>query len=218
MATEYAFDPQDTLSALADGQLRGEAFVQAVEQVESQAAAQATWHAYHLVGDVLRSNDLAFCTDDQAFLARFQSRLAQEPVLVPSVNAASLIAIKAYESSAEALLDTDDETPDPAANAPRFGWKLLAGVASLVAVMAVSWNVLGGSGATAPPALLAQVAEDSTVRVSQPTVLAGGEPQVMLRDARLDALMAAHQQFGGTSALQMPAGFLRNATFESSAP
>lgn len=217
MATEYAFNPQDTLSALADGQLRGEAFAQAVEQVERQAEAQLTWHAYHVVGDVLRSNDLAFCADDQAFLARFQSRLAQEPILAPSVNAASLIAIKAYESSAEALLDMDDETPDPAANAPRFGWKLLAGVASLVAVMAVSWNVLGGSGATVPPALLAQVAEDSTVRVLQP-VLASSEPQVMLRDARLDALMAAHQQFGGTSALQMPAGFLRNATFESSAP
>jgi sigma-E factor negative regulatory protein RseA len=30
----------------------------------------------------------------------------------------------------------------------------------------------------------------------------------------LDQLLAAHQQFGGTSALQMPAGFVRNATFE----
>ncbi len=39
-------------------------------------------------------------------------------------------------------------------------------------------------------------------------------PTVMLRDARLDELMAAHKQFGGTSALQKPAGFLRNATFD----
>ena len=29
-----------------------------------------------------------------------------------------------------------------------------------------------------------------------------------------EGLLAAHKQFGGTSALQMPAGFLRNATFE----
>jgi sigma-E factor negative regulatory protein RseA len=28
-------------------------------------------------------------------------------------------------------------------------------------------------------------------------------------------MMAAHKQFGGTSALQMPSGFLRNATFET---
>jgi sigma-E factor negative regulatory protein RseA len=51
----------------------------------------------------------------------------------------------------------------------------------------------------------------------------GSEPQsreaaaapAMLRDSRLDELLAAHKQFGGTSALQMPAGFLRNATFDS---
>jgi len=37
----------------------------------------------------------------------------------------------------------------------------------------------------------------------------------MLRDARLDALLEAHQQAGGGS--QMPSGFLRNATFEGPA-
>ncbi|MDU7587859.1 MAG: anti-anti-sigma factor, partial [Acidovorax sp.] len=41
--------------------------------------------------------------------------------------------------------------------------------------------------------------------------------QVMLRDPRLDELLAAHKQFGSTTALQMPAGFLRNATFEAPA-
>jgi sigma-E factor negative regulatory protein RseA len=39
----------------------------------------------------------------------------------------------------------------------------------------------------------------------------------MMRDPRLDALLAAHKQFGATSALQTPAGFLRNATFEGAA-
>ncbi|OYU41868.1 MAG: anti-anti-sigma factor, partial [Burkholderiales bacterium PBB4] len=43
------------------------------------------------------------------------------------------------------------------------------------------------------------------------------QPQVMIRDPHLAALLAAHKQFGGTSALQMPAGFLRNATFEGPA-
>jgi sigma-E factor negative regulatory protein RseA len=36
----------------------------------------------------------------------------------------------------------------------------------------------------------------------------------MLRDPHLDALMAAHRQFGGPSALQNSSGFLRNATFD----
>jgi sigma-E factor negative regulatory protein RseA len=37
----------------------------------------------------------------------------------------------------------------------------------------------------------------------------------MVRDARLEELLAAHKEFGGASALQMPSGFLRNATFEA---
>ncbi|MEY3123908.1 MAG: hypothetical protein RLZZ573_428, partial [Pseudomonadota bacterium] len=41
-------------------------------------------------------------------------------------------------------------------------------------------------------------------------------PEVMIRDPRLDALMAAHRELGGHSALQMPAGFLRNATYDGS--
>jgi sigma-E factor negative regulatory protein RseA len=36
----------------------------------------------------------------------------------------------------------------------------------------------------------------------------------MIRDSQLDELLAAHQQSAGISALQMPAGFLRDATYE----
>jgi sigma-E factor negative regulatory protein RseA len=45
-------------------------------------------------------------------------------------------------------------------------------------------------------------------------VIAGSERGAMIRDPRLDEFLAAHRQLGGASALQMPAGFLRNATFE----
>jgi sigma-E factor negative regulatory protein RseA len=43
-------------------------------------------------------------------------------------------------------------------------------------------------------------------------MIGNGNPQVMLRDPRLDQLLEAHQQAGGAS--QMPSGFLRNATFD----
>ena len=62
----------------------------------------------------------------------------------------------------------------------------------------------------------APVAADTAPLVQQALTVAG-QPQVMIRDPRIDELMAAHKQFGGTSALQMPAGFLRNATFEGPA-
>jgi sigma-E factor negative regulatory protein RseA len=37
---------------------------------------------------------------------------------------------------------------------------------------------------------------------------------VMIRNPKLDELLAAHQQLGGAGALQMPASFVRQATFE----
>jgi sigma-E factor negative regulatory protein RseA len=37
----------------------------------------------------------------------------------------------------------------------------------------------------------------------------------VIRDTQLEALMAEHRQHGGMSALQMPAGFLRNATYDA---
>ena len=40
-------------------------------------------------------------------------------------------------------------------------------------------------------------------------------PGPMIRDPRLDEFLAAHRQLAGGSALQTPAGFLRNAAFES---
>jgi len=38
---------------------------------------------------------------------------------------------------------------------------------------------------------------------------------ILIRDARLEQMLAEHRQYGGMSALQMPAGFLRNATYDT---
>ena len=48
--------------------------------------------------------------------------------------------------------------------------------------------------------------------VSTPVVVATDEGGV-LRDPRLDALMASHQQHASRASLQTPAEFLRNASF-----
>jgi sigma-E factor negative regulatory protein RseA len=44
---------------------------------------------------------------------------------------------------------------------------------------------------------------------------AGGVDVKLLRDARLDRYLAAHQQFAGSTALGVPSGFLRNAAAEA---
>lgn len=152
---------------------------------------------YHLVGDVLRSPELA-AHASSPLLGRLREQLAQEPA------AARVPLVLQSESPVVSV-----HVLQPAANASVFRWKMVAGIASMAAVAAIGWNsveALRGGGARW---LLLRCA----------TSFGGGRfggagQPVMLRDPRLDELLQAHKQFGSTSALQMPAGFLRNATFE----
>ena len=213
---------REQVSALADGHLQGEAFAQAIEAISAEGDSRAAWQAYHVVGDVLRSGSHSPCSDTSAFLARFQQRLAAEPVLVAPEPAPAAVP-----------LALPAQRRVEAANEPVFRWKLVAGAASLMAVAAISWTLVGNGSAVpqqggaqlasvqqpAPAAnsVLAAAAANGPQAVSNtltPTrvIVGNGNPQVMLRDPRLDQLLEAHQQAGGAS--QMPSGFLRNATFE----
>jgi sigma-E factor negative regulatory protein RseA len=71
---------------------------------------------------------------------------------------------------------------------------------------AIGWTAAGAFPGEAQEAQLAGAQHGA--------VPAGGERGVMIRDPALDEFLAAHRQLGGASALQTPAGFLRNATFE----
>ncbi|WP_243457414.1 sigma-E factor negative regulatory protein [Ottowia testudinis] len=199
-----AFD-REAVSALMDGQLVG-AEASAVLQCMATTDARECWHVYHLVGDVLRSSDLAACGHDAAFVTRLNARLKYEA------------------RPAERLAVPLPDIARPAANDGVFRWKLVAGLASFAAVAAIGWGTLGGigpqpgSGAQlaqgGAPARSAQVmALSAPVAAASETADAGA---VMLRDARLDELLAAHRQTAGASALGQAAGFLRNATFEGS--
>jgi sigma-E factor negative regulatory protein RseA len=182
---------QELISALADGQLRGEAFARGVEAAALDPAAREAWHTYHLIGDVLRSGELAAGTMPTVFMSRLQLRLQEEQMMA---------AARQQPARVE---------PAPrleAANDSSFRWKLVAGFASFAAVAAIGWTVVGGLAGKPEQGQLAGSAGG--------TVLAGSERGAMIRDPRLDEFLAAHRQLGGASALQMPAGFLRNATFE----
>lgn len=195
--TTHDMNERELVSALADGQLQGDDIARALALIERSEEARAYWHACHLVGDVLRARELAAdAARDAAFVARLRQRLQAEAVRPEPVGAMELVAVGTVAAGASG----QKHAQGSAANDASLRWKLVAGFASLAAVAAVGWQLATQDGAAQGGAQLAQ---------------AGGEPaQVMLRDPRLDQLLAAHQQFGGTSALQMPAGFLRNATFE----
>ena len=207
---------RECVSALADGQLHADACAQAVERVCNDEDAQATWQLYHLVGDVLRSGELARRDTGGAFAAGVLARLQQEDALAGGVrparvNAIESIAVTEDTAGAKPVFDIKKE----AANTAVFRWKMVAGFASLAAVAAIGWNSASMLGSTPVGGQLAQApvaAQPSLVAVA-----ANGAAPVMLRDPRLDEFLAAHKQLGGSSALQMPAGFLRNATFDGPA-
>lgn len=192
-------DHNELISALADGQLQGDAFARGVQTACADRAALATWHAYHLIGDVLRSGEASHAASSRPFLDRLSARLAQEPCPQPAV---APVAVQPRWSSAAA------------ANDASMRWKLLAGVASVAAVAAVGWSVVA-TGTGGAPSVQPQLAAAPQQQAGP--VFARNETGVMIRDPRLDELLAAHRQFGGASALQMPAGFVRNATFEGPA-
>jgi sigma-E factor negative regulatory protein RseA len=190
---------QEMVSALADGELRGDAFARAVDVAASDGDARDAWHAYHLIGDVLRSGEAGAGSVPDRFLTRLQERLREEAH--PAAAAVSPDALRVAVAVSQ--------QPRPAAaNDGNFRWKVLAGVASLTAIGTVAWSLSGApvNGGTAQLA-----------RADGPAVLANTQRGVMIRDARLDELLAAHRQMGGASVLPAPAGFLRNAAFEGPA-
>lgn len=202
----------EQVSALVDGHLRHDEFSRTVERIGMDEELRATWHTYHLVGDVLRSGAHSACSDSSAFLARFQERLAAEPAVPKAVVESMPVPPVAHRVEA--------------ANEPVFRWKLVAGAASLAAAAAIGWNWMGSGGfqqpagaqlaqqqGSSPVVAVSNTPQQATSALAPTRVLIGnGNPQVMLRDPRLDQLLEAHQQAGGAS--QMPSGFLRNATFE----
>lgn len=193
---------REQLSALADGQLQGADLVQAMAYAQQDQDGRATWEIYHLVGDVLRSADLARPGRPE-FMARLRTELAKEPLL-PAGTGEELAQVASPASAA--------------ANENLFRWKMVAGFASLAAVAAIGWSALSHLQGIDPAGMGgAQLARSTPEAAATPaiTVTDAQGQNVMIRDPRLDELLAAHKQFGSTSALQMPAGFLRNATFET---
>jgi sigma-E factor negative regulatory protein RseA len=195
---DKSMDDQELISALADGQLRGEALARGV-QLAADGRGRGTWQAYCVIGEVLRSGQATSGSACAPFLARLQTRLQQEPAPAPAHLAPVHEAAPLPLSRAGAHAAND------------WRWKLVAGFASVAAVAAVGWNVWGTAGLqpSAQPQLAAVPAGVLPV--------AAASSAAMIRDPRLDQLLAAHRQFGGATALQAASGFLRNATFEGPA-
>lgn len=200
------------LSSLMDGELDASAVGRTCAEWRDDAEVRAQWHAFHLIGDVLRSEDLASGgAHDAAFLAAFRSRMAQEPVvLAPTPLTASIPRVQPARRRAWAT---------PAAVAAGF-----VAVAGVLVVTQISGG-LSLPGSQSPTTLAAGSGMVPVMKLADGPASAAGPndlPNVVLnrqliRDVRLDEYLAAHKKFGGSSVPGGPSGFLRNAAADGTA-
>lgn len=201
-------DKLQLLSALADGECERDQAALVTAAWRDDAELRTRWHAYQLIGDTLRSDELAGGAGDAAFLQRLRARLDQEPVVLAPA----------------ALLDAaDDAAATPARTRGRLRrWGTPAAVAAgfvmVVGALTVTRNSLEPAQTAAPQLAVAPVPVAPQLVGPQPVTVTLAEPApggaVLIRDARLDEYLKAHNQFGGSSALGVPSGFLRSATYE----
>jgi sigma-E factor negative regulatory protein RseA len=180
------------LSELADGELDAEGTRRACAAWREDPSLRDDWHSYHLIGDVLRSDDLAATPrHDEAFLAALRSRLAAEPVvLAPQPLARPSAPLRRRWMAPMAVA---------------AGFMAVAGVLVVTRLAVPLQDAAPSALAAAEPVQVLSAAPD----VAEAALAPGRELQ-LIRDARLDRYLAAHKQFGG-DALAVPGVSLRHA-------
>lgn len=210
----------ELLSALADGELDPGEADQACALWRGAEHAKSKWNDYHLIGDVLRSEELARGrAHDRAFLARVQAELARQPVVL------------APEAARPEVPELQPQVVALAAGggkkAARWAWRGPSAVAAGVVMVAGAWTLTRtsldeGSGTLAAGA--PQSSQIVAVSASSPVALAApASPEALpangalVRDAELDRYLAAHRQFSSASVLGAQQGALRQVVVSTEA-
>jgi sigma-E factor negative regulatory protein RseA len=200
--------PKEELSALVDGELDAEAAEAACASWRDDPELRGRWHAYQLIGDVLRSEELATGGKrDALFLSQLRQRLAEEPVvLAPGAPAgtrtrrswmAPAAVAAGFAAVAGVLVVTQMSGSLPFTNSPAGG------------------ELVAERDGTPMRAVSLQAASGADVNGAHiPAMTLNGQ---LVRDARLDEYLAAHKKFGGSSMSGGPSGSLRNAAVDGPA-
>jgi len=194
------------VSRLVDGDMDPTQVRAACAAWREDAQVRETWHTYQLIGDVMRSDDLALAPQrDEAFLLALRARLANEPVvLAPSTAAPEPV------TSAPA---TAPRRHWAAPLAVAAGFVAVAGVLVVTRLSAPLPDPNSGAALAQTAPAVTTVAASSGGRVALPAAAADVVVQDarVIRDARLDRYLAAHKQFGGGGAVAVPVVSLRHA-------
>ena len=168
------------LSSLMDADLDPGAVADIIGRWRHDAALRSTWHAYQLIGDVLRSDDLAHLpAHDESFMRGLRGRLAQEPIPLSAARPLPASAAQATQVAGRATA-APRRWPAwlmaPAAVAA--GFVAVAGVLVLTRVVSIN------------PADGAQLALAAPTAPAAATALTPGE---LVRNAGLDRYLEAHR-------------------------
>ena len=205
------------LSALADGELPPDEIAMACRQWRDDERSREVWHAYALIGDALRSEDLAGSAQrDRAFLKGLRQRLAQEPVVLaprPEPGKRQAPARVADSALASAAM--------PQAATRRARWAapmaMAAGVLTVIGVTSVMRSVgdaptLPAQMAAASTAATPTLADARFGQVDEPRRLPDLANAPVVRNSDIDRYLNAHRQFAGSPVLASPGGLRQVAT------
>ncbi len=202
-------DSRRILSALADGDATHSEAARAFQAWRDDPDARATWHAWQLIGDVLRSDDLAAePAADEAFLVALRARLATEPVVLapqPRADEASVAQPVAANASARSRA----RWQGPVAMAA--GFLAVVGVLNVAGPFRHGGNPsLAAAGASAPGPLLASTTSVNNSGAVPTSVQTPAQTQAAAD--QLAPYLAAHRQSAMSGPFQMPGSDLRNVS------
>ena len=186
---DHPIDAQrQALSSLMDGDLPAGELAGVIARFCADDALRADWHAYHLIGDVLRSDDLATApARDTRFLQALRSRLEQEGALAQQDAAPWLATAPRPPVPVPLPLSASASASVSAAPSRRrlSGW-MAAPAAVAAGFVVVAAVLVGNKALLSPPTAEAVFAQQ----------MASPASGVLVRDARLDRYLAAHRNLG----------------------
>jgi sigma-E factor negative regulatory protein RseA len=214
---------REQISALADGELI-DAHVNVALAALREPEAQVTWDLYHQIGDLLRSDDMAFELSD-GFAARMRARLEAEPVILAPQLSRPAEESALVQGMANGVRNDMRSTRSRKHFMRRFvmpGAAVAAAVAAVVFVAAPQLTMInnGGTVATANPMAVGSGVGGSitTVAAAAPTAVPGAvqmsslaQQGEVVRDSRIDEYLLTHQRF--SPSMYSSAQYARSAGF-----
>ncbi|MFC5428582.1 sigma-E factor negative regulatory protein [Paraburkholderia denitrificans] len=200
----------ERLSAFVDGELTaGERPDGIFSDLDQEG--RASWSAYHLIGDVLRSDDLALsAAASQSFMAGFAARFEAEPhVLAPAALPVTRPAAGGATGGVARILALRHRIVPTLAVA--------AAAATLTWIVVPQMHGAGNVGGTQVASVSSS--GDGVQRVAMnavPAQAAAVQDGNIIRDARLDAYLEAHQQFAQQPVMSDSMPLIRAATLTTS--